>query len=205
MGSIHIWCPLDEVLSDTFQVGSSGDRHGGGTVQQLKEEWKENAEQAGLGDVKMTQERDLQGIGSQKITDDIKLSTRDAEQLRLYTAMVMQVLRKYRVTVSLRKCRSQCHCGNADPTIHGRIGGIQYQKKEQDEELKNENENEIPDEIKGQPTLARPEWSRRFYLKQDWRSMRKSEVLLQANLEDDDARKAEMKENVGDHAYLKPQ
>ena len=129
MGSIHIWCPLDEVLLDMFQVGSSGDRHGGGTVQQLKEEWKENAEQAGLGDVKMTQERDLQGIGSQKITDDIKLSTRDAEQLRLYTAMVMQVLRKYRVTVSLRKCRSQCHCGKADPTIQGRIGGIPYQTK----------------------------------------------------------------------------
>ena len=43
--------------------------------------------------------------------------------------------------------------------------GFNIRRKEQDEELK--NENEILDEIKGQPALARPDWSRRFYLKTD--------------------------------------
>ena len=64
---------------------------------------------------------------------------------------------------------------------------------ESDEKLR----TELLNEIKQRPTLARPNFSRRFYLKTDWSAQGKAAVLLQACPESDEARKLEEEEIAG--------
>ena len=57
--------------------------------------------------------------------------------------------------------------------------------------------NQLLDEIKERPTLKRPDWNRRFYLKTDWSKNGKSAVLLQLDPESEEAARAEAAEIAG--------
>lgn len=57
--------------------------------------------------------------------------------------------------------------------------------------------NELLDELTSRPVLARPDYTRRFYLKTDWCRLGMAAVLLQADPEDPIAMEAEREETQG--------
>ena len=54
--------------------------------------------------------------------------------------------------------------------------------------------NKLLDELITRPTLARPDYTRRFYLKTDWCRLGMAAVLLQADPDDDEAKQNELQE-----------
>ena len=214
-------------------------------IEELKKEWDDEAAKQGLGKVQVVFGRDLHGVGSENIVDDIILHAEDVDTLLKYFVIVLDTFIKYRVTVSLKKCRflpKSAEFVGQDIEAEGNrpsaskekniekirikrpltmadlgllIGFIgfylewvpnfeiriarwrEYQHmcppnkttreiervfleqvwNSADEDLK----NELLQEIKDRPTLKRPDWDRRFYLKTDWSKTGKAGVLLQVD------------------------
>lgn len=74
-------------------------------IKIIKAECDNMAADMKIGTVHVTRGRDLQGVGSQNITDDIILHSEKVEWLLTYFECLLKTFLKYRVTISLRKTR----------------------------------------------------------------------------------------------------
>ena len=239
-------------------------------MAQFRREWDHLAASRGIKgtqtklqpELSVTDTQNLtQRSGSEAIVDDVLIYSTSSSDLLAYFKCVLEILRFYRATVKLKKCRfcpshaefvgldltaagnqpaeskmklfreleldpphtmtdlrhligllgfyqqwiplfevrikrwrdyqAMCPPGTASPQEEAQF--LQNIWSHDDEELR----RQLLTEISEKPSLARPDYDRRFYLKTDWSKHAMAAVLLQADPTDEEALNHETKEKQG--------